>query len=114
MLRAVENVRTEIARAVVGMDLEDQAAIDAALIALDGTPNKSRLGANAILGVSLAVAHAAAASRGEPLYVHLQPALARPGSAPAPAAEPTLPMPMVNMISGGAARRARTSTSRTS
>ncbi len=53
------------------MDLEDQAALDAALIALDGTPNKSRLGANAMLGVSLAVAHAAAAARGEELYVHL-------------------------------------------
>ena len=53
------------------MDLDDQSALDARLIALDGTPNKSRLGANALLGVSLAVAHAAAAARGEELFVHL-------------------------------------------
>ena len=53
------------------MDLDDQAGLDARLIALDGTPNKSRLGANAVLGVSLAVAHAAAAARGEELFVHL-------------------------------------------
>ena len=71
VLQAVENVTREIAPAVVGMDLDDQSAIDARLIALDGTPNKSRLGANAILGVSLAVAHAAAAARGEELFVHL-------------------------------------------
>src|SRR5712692_2414152 len=62
VLRAVDNVTREIAPAVAGMDLEDQSALDARLIALDGTPNKSRLGANAVLGVSLAAAHAAAAA----------------------------------------------------
>ena len=60
-----------IAPAVAGIDLDDQAGLDARLIALDGTPNKGRLGANAVLGVSLAVAHAAAAARGEELFVHL-------------------------------------------
>src|SRR5438067_5121170 len=62
VLRAIANVATEIAPAVAGMELDDQAALDARLIALDGTPNKGRLGANAVLGVSLAVAHAAAAA----------------------------------------------------
>ena len=71
VLRAVDNVTREIAPAVLGMDLDDQSGLDARLIALDGTPNKSRLGANAVLGVSLAVAHAAAAARGERLFVHL-------------------------------------------
>ena len=69
--RAVDNVIREIAPAVLGMDLDDQSGLDAQLIALDGTSNKSRLGANALLGVSLAVAHAAAAARGEELFVHL-------------------------------------------
>ena len=69
--RAVEHVRTAIAGAVVGRDLDDQAGLDAALIALDGTPDRGRLGANALLGTSLAAAHAAAASRREPLYAHL-------------------------------------------
>ncbi len=71
MRRAVDNVMREIAPAVMGIDLDDQSGLDATLIALDGTPNKSRLGANALLGVSLAVAHAAAAARGEELFVHL-------------------------------------------
>lgn len=69
--RAVSHVDGEIARAVTGRDALDQAGIDAALIALDGTPNKSRLGANAILSVSLAVAAAAAQARGIPLFAHL-------------------------------------------
>jgi enolase len=101
--QAVRNVTEAIARAVVGMDLDDQAALDARLIALDGTPNKSRLGANAILGVSLAAAHAAAAARGEPLHAHLN-RLWRHRLGPdddAVQSEPALPMPMVNMISGG-------------
>ena len=95
----------EIAPAVAGMDLDDQAGLDARLIALDGTPNKGRLGANALLGVSLAVAHAAAAARGEELFVHLN-RLWRTidcggvGRKVAPT-PPTLPLPMVNMISGG-------------
>jgi enolase len=100
VLRAVGHVTGEIARAVLDMDLNDQAAIDAKLIALDGTPNKARLGANAVLGASLAVAHAAAAANGEELYVHLHrlwKAKLRPGEF----ADYVLPLPMVNMISGG-------------
>jgi enolase 1/2/3 len=105
VLKAVENVTKLIGPAIDGMDLDDQAAIDAKLIELDGSSNKSRLGANAILGVSLAVAHAAAAARGEELFVHLhrvwqgRDALANRG--PAAAVAPSMPMPMVNMISGG-------------
>jgi enolase len=98
--RAVGHVTAEIAPAVLGMDLEDQATIDARMIALDGTQNKGRLGANALLGVSLAVAHAAAAARGEELYVYLNQ-LWRQRLEPDEPAEPTLPLPMVNMISGG-------------
>ena len=71
MLRAVANVNGEIASASRGLDALDQRALDAALIELDGTPNKGRLGANAILGVSLAGAKAAAARRGVPLYRYL-------------------------------------------
>jgi enolase len=100
VLRAVEKVRGEITRTLVGKDIEDQAGIDAAMIALDGTPNKARLGANAILGASMAVAHAAATSRGEPLFLYLN-RLWRARLGPGEPAEPTLPMPMVNMISGG-------------
>jgi enolase len=102
--RAIDNVVHEIARAVLGRDLDDQTGLDAQLIALDGTLNKSRLGANALLGVSLAVAHAAAAARGEELFVHLNRLWCNQlgGSGPASASsEPTLPLPMVNMISGG-------------
>src|SRR5277367_6315932 len=68
VLRAVESVNDEIADAVIGMDAGNQIALDGALIELDGTPNKSRLGANAILGVSLATARAAATDAGVPLY----------------------------------------------
>ncbi len=97
--QAVGHVTGEIATAVIGMDLHDQAGIDRALIALDGTPNKARLGANAILGVSLAVAHAAAAARNEELFVHLHRLWRdRLGEDDA---GPVLPLPMVNMISGG-------------
>jgi enolase len=105
VFRAVENVRSVIGPALEGIDLDDQSAIDAKLIELDGTPNKGRLGANALLGVSLAVAHAAAAARGEELFVHLnglwrgrRAAVVRSGSA---MGDPALPVPMVNMISGG-------------
>jgi enolase len=90
VLRAVTGVREVIAPALIGRDVADQAAIDEALIALDGTPGKSRLGANAILGVSLACAHAAAAEAGAPLYRHLG------GEAAA-----TLPVPMFNILNGG-------------
>ncbi len=88
--RAVANVNGEIAAAVRGLRATDQAALDARLIALDGTPNKARLGANAILGVSLAVAKAAAASVGLPLYRYL----GGPNAV-------TLPVPMYNILNGG-------------
>jgi len=88
--QAIDAVNNEIAGAVIEMEAEDQAEIDAAMIALDGTPNKARLGANAILGVSLAVAKAAADARGLPLYRYVGGASAR-----------TLPVPMMNIINGG-------------
>ncbi len=88
--KAVQAVRTEITDAIRGMDALDQVAIDNRLIALDGTPNKARLGANAILGVSLAVAKAAAQSAGLPLYRYVGGTQAR-----------TLPVPMMNIINGG-------------
>jgi enolase len=89
VLQAVANVRGEIARALAGQDPMDQRAIDERLIALDGTANKSRLGANAILGVSLATARAAAAAAGEPLYRRLA------------TQAPLLPVPMMNILNGG-------------
>jgi enolase len=89
--RAVHNVNDEIARALEGARATEQGAIDRTLVDLDGTPNKSRLGANAILGVSLAVAKAAAAEAGEPLYLFL-----------GGTAETTLPVPMMNVLNGGA------------
>ncbi|MGQ0659703.1 phosphopyruvate hydratase [Sphingosinicella sp.] len=89
--QAVAAVNGEIADALLGMDAEDQAGIDAAMIALDGTANKSRLGANAILGASLAVAKAAADSRGLPLYRYV-------GGVSAD----LLPVPMMNILNGGA------------
>ena len=89
--RAVAHVRGEIAFALAGLDARDQAAVDAALIALDGTPNKSRLGGNACIAVSLAVLHAAAAAHGEPLWRHL-----------AAGAPVTLPMPEIQIFGGGA------------
>jgi enolase len=88
---AVSHVVERIAPVVVGMDALDQWALDAAMLALDGTPNKANLGANATLGVSLAVAHAAAASTGQPLYRYLGGARAN-----------ILPTPMMNLINGGA------------
>ncbi len=90
VLKAVANAAGEILEHVGGMDAEDQTAIDAAMCALDGTPNKSRLGANAILGVSLATAKAAAESRGLPLYRYVGGTQAR-----------VLPVPMMNIINGG-------------
>jgi enolase len=97
--RAVAGVAAEIAPAVLGIDLDDQAGLDARLNDLDGTPDKGRLGSNAILGVSLGVAHAAAASKGVELYQHLH-GLWR-GHVDGDAAGPLLPLPMINMISGG-------------
>jgi len=89
--RAVEHVRGEIQDSLLGMEVEDQEAIDSALCALDGTPNKARLGANAILSVSLACAHAAARNLGQPLYRYIG------GLGPL-----LLPVPMMNVINGGA------------
>src|SRR5690606_26169451 len=91
VLKAVEAVNSEIFDALSGMDAEDQRGIDAALIKLDGTKNKSRLGANAILGVSLAVAKAAAVSNSLPLYRYVGGVNAH-----------ILPVPMMNIINGGA------------
>jgi enolase 1/2/3 len=90
VLRAVDNVRREIAPALKGMDPEDQRAIDSALVELDGTGNKGRLGANAVLGVSLAVAKAAAADAGVPLYRWIGGAEGH-----------VLPVPMLNVVNGG-------------
>ena len=89
--QAVENIRREIAPALIGMNVLEQSLIDQALIDLDGTPNKSRLGANAILAVSLAVAKAAAASQGLSLYRYIGGANAK-----------VLPVPMMNILNGGA------------
>ena len=90
VLKAVENVNDIIAEEIIGMNVFDQNVIDKVLIELDGTPNKSRLGANAILGVSLAVAKAAAESLGLPLYRYVGGVSAN-----------TLPVPMMNIINGG-------------
>ncbi len=91
VLGAVAAVHGELSDALIGLDAEDQQGIDAAMIELDGTPNKARLGANAILGVSLAVAKAAADSCGLPLYRYVGGTAAR-----------MLPVPMMNIINGGA------------
>jgi enolase len=91
VLKAVEAVNGEISDALRGMDVEDQRRIDQSMLTLDGTPNKSRLGANAILGTSLAVAKAAAAARGQPLYRYVGGTSAH-----------VLPVPMMNVINGGA------------
>jgi enolase len=97
VLTAVENVRDAIRPELIGLDAADQAGIDAVLRELDGTPNKATLGANAILGVSLATAHAAAASHDLPLYRYLGGVAAR-----------ILPVPMFNILNGG--RHAQDST----
>lgn len=88
--KAVASVNGEIFEALVGMDAEDQIAVDTVMIDLDGTPNKARLGANAILGVSLATAKAAAEDAGLPLFRYVGGSFAR-----------TLPVPMMNIINGG-------------
>lgn len=90
VLKAVNNVNTEIAKVLIGMDATNQTEIDRKMIELDGTPNKGKLGANAILGASLAVAKAAAASLKLPLYRYLGGVNAK-----------TLPVPMMNIINGG-------------
>src|SRR5687767_9087275 len=88
--KAVENVNTKIAPELIGLDPRDQEAIDRLMIELDGTPNKGKLGANAILGVSMAIAKAAAKASGLPLYRYL----GGPGAI-------TLPVPMMNILNGG-------------
>jgi enolase len=90
VLKAVGNIRGELRDALMGMEVSDQAALDHKMIALDGTENKERLGANALLGVSLAAAHAAAQERAMPLYQYLGDGNYR------------LPVPMMNIINGGA------------
>ena len=90
VLKAVEAVNGEIADRILGLDAEDQRDVDFAMLELDGTPNKSRIGANAILGTSLAVAKAAANARGLPLYSYLGGVAAH-----------MLPVPMMNIINGG-------------
>ena len=90
-LKAVQNVNTEIKQALIGKNVLDQEAIDRAMIALDGTPNKARLGANAILGTSLACAKAAANALGIPLYQYIGKNLGE-----------VLPVPMMNILNGGA------------
>ncbi|HEY5119341.1 MAG TPA: phosphopyruvate hydratase, partial [Anaerolineales bacterium] len=90
VLKAVDNVNTEIAETLACCEATDQLAVDRALLELDGTPNKSRLGANAILGVSLAVAKAAAASLHQPLYRYIGGVYAH-----------VLPVPMMNILIGG-------------
>ncbi|TLM78430.1 phosphopyruvate hydratase [Microbulbifer harenosus] len=94
VLQAVENINGEIAKLLVGMDATDQRALDQAMIDADGTDNKSKLGANAILAVSLAAAKAAAISKGIPLYQHIAEINGTPG-------QYTLPVPMMNIINGG-------------
>ena len=91
VLKAVKNVNTSIADALIGFDVTSQAAIDQVMIDLDGTPNKTKLGANAILAVSMAVAKAAAEEANLPLYRYIGGTNAR-----------TLPMPMMNILNGGA------------
>ena len=91
VLKAVKNVNTLIANSIVGYDVTAQAAIDQTMIELDGTPNKAKLGANAILAVSMAAARAAAEEANLPLYRYIGGTNAR-----------TLPMPMMNILNGGA------------
>ena len=90
VMNAVNNVNTVIAEEILGMSVFEQNLIDQVMIELDGTPNKSNLGANAILGVSLAVAKAAAEELGQPLYRYIGGVSAN-----------TLPVPMMNIINGG-------------
>jgi enolase len=95
VLRAVEHINTVLRQALLGVDPRDQGLIDERMIGLDGTENKARLGANAILGVSLATAHAAAADAREPLYRYL-------ARLSGEQREPVMPVPMMNIINGGA------------
>src|SRR5271169_6515777 len=95
VLKAAGHVNAEIARAVTGMDAADQRSLDRRMIEADGTPNKSKLGANAILAVSMAAARAAAAALGQPLYKYL-------AKYSSDASANLLPVPMMNILNGGA------------
>lgn len=95
VLQAVENVNTSIAQKVVGMEVTDQAKVDEVMLALDGTPSKSVLGANAILSVSMAVCKAAALAKGVPLYQHIAELFGNPTD------HYTMPIPMMNVLNGG-------------
>lgn len=95
VLKAVANVNTTVAGTVKGMDANDQRALDRRMIEADGTPNKSKLGANAILAVSMAAARAAASAAGQPLYKYLAKYSSDPSAR-------TLPVPMMNILNGGA------------
>jgi enolase len=95
VLKAVENVNTKIAQVVIGMDVENQTEVDQAMIALDGTENKSELGANAILSVSMACTRAAALSKDIPLYEYIANLFSNPTDVY------EMPVPMINMIEGG-------------
>jgi enolase len=99
VLAAVQNANEIIAPAVIGMDARDQDAVDKKMIGLDGTPNKSVLGANAILAVSLAVARAVGKEKGEPLHRYLSSLFRGPESK---GENPALPVPMMNILNGGA------------
>src|SRR4051794_23334839 len=99
--KAVAHVNGEIADALKGARAAEQSALDRTMIELDGTPNKGRLGANAILGVSLAVAKAAAAEAGQPLYDYFAELYAATGAKDAGPAD-LLPVPMLNVLNGGA------------
>ncbi len=95
VLKAVEHVNTVLRSALLGADVRDQAGLDHRMIGLDGTDNKGRLGANAILSVSLAAAHACARAAGQPLYRYI-------GASLCGGREPLMPVPMMNIINGGA------------
>src|ERR1700738_3827695 len=95
VLKAVANVNAEIAKAVIGLDGAEQRGLDHAMISLDGTPTKSRLGANAILAVSMAAARAAAVALQQPLYKYLSRYSSDPSGS-------TLPVPVMNILNGGA------------
>ncbi len=101
VLKAVANVQGPLQQAVLGMDPTDQPALDQRLCEVDGTPRKTRLGGNAILGVSLAAAHAGAAVSKVPLYRHISRLWNAGSPAHSPSHSPRIPLPMTNMISGG-------------
>ena len=94
VLKAVKNVNGPLAKALLGKDASEQRALDKMMIDIDGSPNKGKLGANALLGISMALARAAAQDQGKPLYLYL--------AALADNANLTLPLPMCNIINGGA------------